>query len=519
MSATQQAGTPAPATPTRIWSPQQLSVFEAVADASPDAPHLVVEALAGTGKTTTIVEALCRLIAANPGRRVVLVAFNKIIAKELERAITKRLGGIPAGVEVRTLHAYGLRAITKAQGRRVLDASATRARIVALGSVWERWEAQEARMACAKLVSAAKGSLCVPDLDALDDAIDTAGIELPSDEESWPRERIVTAAARVLQQTANDTQGPIDFDDMIWLPIVQELPVSTFASVFVDETQDLNPAQLELVMRAAGKRGRITAIGDRNQAIYGFRGADRSAIPRMIERLQAEVLPLSITYRCPKAVVREAQRYVPHFVAAESAPEGIVRHTDLDALRAGAAPGDFVISRLNAPLVSLAFHWLAAGRRCEIRGRDIGAGLASLVKKLAKGLPEEGAIAALRTALDAWEGNEIRRLAAKDLDTTNVSDKAACIRALAEGASGIEDLQGRIARLFSDDDNDGKRAAGSASGIILTSAHRSKGLEADRVWMLRDTFRPEKGTEERNLCYVAITRAKRELVFVRGEAA
>lgn len=512
MTTTQSVGTPVSA---RVWSPQQFSVFEAVADASPDAPHLVVEALAGTGKTTTIVEALCRLIAANPGRRVVLVAFNKIIAKELERAITKRLGGIPAGVEVRTLHSYGLRAITKAQGRRALDASAARARIVALGSAWERWEAQEARMACAKLISSAKGSLCVPDLDALDDAIDTASIELPADEAEWPRERIVTAAARVLQQTASDSRGPIDFDDMIWLPIVQELPVATFASVFVDETQDLNPAQLELVLRAAGKRGRITAIGDRNQAIYGFRGADRSAIPRMIDRLAAEVLPLSITYRCPKAVVREAQRYVPHFVAAESAPEGIVRHTDLDALRAGAAPGDFVISRLNAPLVSLAFHWLAAGRRCEIRGRDIGAGLAALVKKLAKGREELG-IAGLRDALSAWEGNEIRRLAAKDLDTTNVSDKAACIRALAEGAAGIEDLQGRIARLFSDE-ADG--SAGKRGGIVLTSAHRSKGLEADRVWMLRDTFRPEKGTEERNLCYVAITRAKRELVFVRGEAS
>jgi DNA helicase-2/ATP-dependent DNA helicase PcrA len=479
----------APVKPARIWSPQQSAVFDAVADSEPDAPHLVVEALAGTGKTTTIVEAL-RHVRQGP---TLMVAFNKAIAEELAERV-------PGSVQVMTLHSFGLRAITRAHGRRPIDGDATRKRIE--GICGSEWHGREGRTAVARLVSVAKGCLLDADPDTLDRAADEAEIAFP-DDDAWPRERIIKAACVVLEETLEQTEGPLDFDDMIWLPIAQNLKIPQFRWVFVDETQDLNPAQLETVVRAAGGSGRICAIGDRRQAIYGFRGADVRAIPRMIERLQAEVLPLSVTYRCPVAVVRQAQRLVPTIEAAPGAPDGIVRDATFEAMRRDAKPGDFVISRVNAPLVSECLKWISQGVRATIRGREIGAGLATWVKGTkADGIPE------LSVALDAWEKRETARLTKLGRDTQAVADRAACLHVLCESCATVRELLDKIERLFADK---------GAPGIQLMSTHKSKGLEADRVWLLRDTYCKWPGAEEENLLYVGITRSKRELVYVREQ--
>src|SRR5690606_4552665 len=248
---------------------------------------------------------------------------------------------------------------------------------------------------------------------------------------------------------------------------VQDLPVPQYDWVFVDETQDLSPAQLELVIRAAGERGRIVAVGDRRQSIYGFRGADRDAIPRIIERLSADVLPLNVTYRCPRLVVREARKLVPTIEHAPGAPEGIVRTATLAHLEANAQPGDFVVSRANAPLVSLCFRWLAAGRRAQIKGRDIGQGLIAWVRAT-----QATTIPQLVTCLQQWYSAELRRLTALERDTQAVTDRAQCLEALIEGCERVDDVIAKIERLFGE---------GDTLGITLSSTHRAKGLEADRV--------------------------------------
>src|SRR5690606_35186416 len=103
----------------------------------------------------------------------------------------------------------------------------------------------------------------------------------------------------------------VDFDDMIWFPFVYRLNVGKYDVVFVDETQDLNAAQIAMVYSAIKIDGRIIAVGDPFQSIYQFRGADSEAIPNIIKKLSAKTLPLSITYRCPKKVVALAKEIVP----------------------------------------------------------------------------------------------------------------------------------------------------------------------------------------------------------------
>jgi superfamily I DNA/RNA helicase len=252
------------------------------------------------------------------------------------------------------------------------------------------------------------------------------------------------------------------------------------------------------------------AVGDRRQSIYGFRGADRRAIPKIIERLGATVLPLSISYRCPRLVVEQARAIVPTIEAAPGAPDGVVRSCDVSQLERDALPGDFVVSRTNAPLLSLCWKWIKAGRRAEIRGRDIGGGLASWVRGTNATTIDE-----LTTCIEQWFTRELKRRVAIERDTQDVEDKAECLHALCEGAASVQAVLDKIDRLFSNDDREGV----DPGKILLTSTHRAKGLEADRVWLLRDTYCKRKSEEESNLLYVAITRAKRELVFVFDKEA
>lgn len=472
----------------RVWSPFQQAVFDFVED--PTGRHAVVSSVPGSGKTTTLVEALYH---TKQSERVFVGAFAKPIATELEKRVPK--GG---GVEVATWHAFGLKAVTAKLGwKEVKDYVPELTR----GIFGKEWKYREARTACENLVSRAK---CLPRMLAaseLDALADLAGISLPKD---FNRFSICRAAEKILEVSAKAEGRTINFDDMTWLPVIRNLPVKPYHWVFVDETQDLNPVQIELAIKAA-KGGRIVAFGDPQQSIFQFRGADSQAIPNMITRLEAKVLPLSITYRCPRAVVDLAKRIVPAIEAAPGAPEGTVSHVSEKELDTDVRPGDFVISRTNAPLLSWCWRWIKAGRRAEIKGRDIGAGLASWIKGT-KAESTSDLVAVVRS----WARQETARLVEADRDTTAVEDKAACIESLCESTERVSEVLDKIDRIFGEGTGDG-------DGIILTSTHRAKGLEADRVWVLRDTFCKWEGEEESNLLYVAMTRSKRELYLVRGE--
>ena len=464
-------------TTNRTWSIYQQAIFRDVAEGT---GNVLVLARAGTGKTTTIVEALRHIPA---GKTALLVAFNKSIATELEARA-------PQGVAVKTLHAFGFAALrnafqtamdTNKVERIARSLFGTNLPGAVLGNL-------------TRLVSRAKSTLAETEAD-LDNIVDDLDLDVPDDE----RPLFVERAADILGACYRDTRT-CDFDDMIWLAVRHNVRVPTFDFVFVDETQDLNAAQIELAFRAVKRGGRAFAVGDDRQAIYAFRGADEHAVDRVTHKLNARVLPLSITYRCGKAIVALAQAIVPDYEAAPSAPDGLVRQVTDATMRTEATPGDFVISRKNAPLIGLCLGFLAQGKPATIAGRDIGAGLLALVNK-----SKATTIPALLAFVDAWEKAEIDRLTARKRDTQVATDKAECITALTEGASTVAEVKARIEALFSDND-DSKR-------IVCTTTHKAKGLERDRVWVLADTF-STTSTEEDNLWYVAITRAKTELCIL-----
>ncbi len=148
--------------------------------------------------------------------------------------------------------------------------------------------------------------------------MDRYGISLAADIET-----VSTLLDEALDWSLRQKQV-VDYDDMIYVPVRLGLPIPRFDAVFVDEALDLNPVQIELVLRSVRPGGRVFAVGDRQQSLYGWRGADTMAIPNLINRLDATTLPLSISCRCPRRHVKLAGPFTPQMRAAPGAAEGAV---------------------------------------------------------------------------------------------------------------------------------------------------------------------------------------------------
>lgn len=310
-------------------------------------------------------------------------------------------------------------------------------------------------------------------------------------------------AAMELAATVKPVATGIDFSDMIFLPVRNRWLTKTYDLVVVDEAQDMTVAQLEIAQGIC--RGRIIVIGDDRQAVYGFRGADSGSLGRLQGELNARQFSLTTTYRCGKAIVALAQTLVPDFVAGPGNPEGEVTSLAEVDLTKTAGPGCFILSRLNAPLVSTAMALLRAGKRTRVAGRDIGAGLKTLIRKLnGKSIPD------FLKRLASWEDQQVNRMikAKREDRIEAIHDQADMLMSLAQDASSVTELNNRIDALFTDD------GLGAAGLITCSSIHRSKGLEANTVYILESTLR-DSTQEELNIKYVAITRAKTSLVFVR----
>src|SRR5206468_3822369 len=150
---------------------------------------------------------------------------------------------------------------------------------------------------------------------------------------------------------------------------------------FIDEAQDTNPARRALAKLALKPGGRLIAVGDPMQAIYGFTGASHDAMDLIAAEFDTVELPLSVSYRCARTIIGMAQTIVPYLEAAPNAPDGAVSRLPLKTALNALKPSDAVLCRQTAPLVSLAFKLIAAGRGCIILGREIAKGLTNLIDK------------------------------------------------------------------------------------------------------------------------------------------
>jgi hypothetical protein len=469
---------------TMQWSSEQVFIFDWYREGS---GHLVVEAFAGTGKTTTIKEAFSHAHEA----RILYAVFNKRNQKEAAQKITD------PRVEVKTLHAVGFKIIKGWWSSVKPDSSAEYNRCMkAIGR-----DDKELIGKLSKVVAFVKNTI-LKATEASVAAMISNLVELNIDDSEV--DYFARLAIKVLELSkVKPHDNLISFDDMVWLPVEMGWCKPSYDLVTVDEAQDMNLPQLTMARGIC--KGRMVVVGDSRQAIYGFRGAVQNGIGMMKLILKAATLNLTTTYRCPKSVVELAAQIVPSYKAAPEAPQGLV---SVVPSADSAMPGDAILSRLNAPLMPLALSFLRKNIPARIEGRDIGRQLIGMIKSFkAKSVPD------LISKIFAWEAKQVARLdgtkfAEKKIE--QVRDIAQTLQALALDAKSVADVEQKVNGLFEDTDENSRPA------VTLSSVHKAKGLEWNRVFLLCSTFRQSNGGEEANIYYVAVTRSKSELYLVGG---
>jgi len=261
-----------------------------------DGPLLVL-AGAGSGKTRVITEKIAYLIEScgfSPSN-IAAITFTNKAAREMQERVTRLLAGRPAkGLTISTFHALGVRILreeAKALGYKpnfsILDASDTFAIVSELAGSVDKGSIRKLQ----SLMSNWKSSLVSPD-QARKDA----------------RNETETLAANAFTSYAATLRAyqAVDFDDLIALPVtlfedhpeVRDKWQNRLRYLLIDEYQDTNAGQYRMLRLLAGPRAAFTAVGDDDQAIYGWRGADIEnlrGLPRDYPNLK--VIKLEQNYR------------------------------------------------------------------------------------------------------------------------------------------------------------------------------------------------------------------------------
>lgn len=495
---------------TTTFSPQQNAFLHWIDTGT---GSCVLEAVAGAGKTTTLLEGAKRLIAK--GLKVAIMAYNKKIAEEI-KGKTKGWPNLFVG----TVHSFGFSALRYRFKSIKVDA-------YKVANLCDRDGILDGTTYPFKdniidLVSYAKQRALgvvgrIEDTKAWMDMIehfDVFGDEKDLDPKDIPVDEIIRDAKKVLS-LSNSITTEIDYDDMVYLPLILRVPFFRNDVVMVDEAQDTNPARRALVRCIVKAGGRVIAVGDRHQAIYGFTGADADSLDLIRKDFNAVELPLTTTFRCPKAVVGYAQKWVSHITAASTAPEGSVSTMPLsDIYTRNDLNGDTaVLCRNTKPLVELAFSLIRRRIGCKVEGRDIGNGLIKLATKWKVKNTDK-----LAEHLEKYKEAQVTKFLAKKQETRaqSIEDQVETLFVIIEdcnkqGKHTVDCVVEAINAIFADD----------VKGVLtLSTIHKSKGREFDTVyWLDRKGTLPSKYArqdwqlaQEDNLCYVCATRAKKSLI-------
>jgi DNA helicase-2/ATP-dependent DNA helicase PcrA len=523
----------------------RLDAMQRVAASAPGGPMLIV-AGPGTGKTRTLTHRIAYLCAelGVPPQRCLAITFTRRAAEELRERLDGLLGTEAAGVTVGTFHALGLTVLREnaaAAGLsprfRVADEDERVAALLEAGATSER----EARR-------------------LLGGGLDPE------------------ASARYAK--ALRARDRVDLDDLIALPValleadrqLVERYRERWGWVFVDEYQDVDEVQYRLLRLLCPEGGNICAIGDPDQSIYAFRGADVRYFLRFAQDFtHARVVRLTRNYRSSAPILATATQAVApttlvpgrrldparvdpdapmvgRYAAASPADEadfvvrtidelvGGLSHRSLDSGRVDGrdAPGGAlgfgdvaVLYRTDAQAAVILDALVRAGipvqKRSHDRLRD-RAGVAALVRELRFAAGLGGAVAArVRLAAQVLVG----RLAEPTLDEPDATLSAADVHAAADVLAPLalrcgDDLERFLTEVETGAEVDALDPR--AQAVTLLTLHAAKGLEFPVVFLvgLEDGLLPlrppgtgrldaEAEAEERRLFFVGLTRAQQRL--------
>ncbi len=468
--------------PSHSPTTEQLDIINAVGLSS---ANMMIEALAGTGKTTTLELLAHQLPRTAP---ILYLVFNK---KNAEEAVAR----MPSYIVPKTFNSIGhsiwattisrsLKLNAKKVGdiyKAIIDEAPRKKQSL----LWGCFGAVTSGVALAK----ALGYLPADTYPGIQPLLSQGAFHGLLDEE--PDDLTSDLIDAVLVRSIKAAfDGIVDYNDQIYMPALFRTTVPRYSIILVDEYQDLSPVNHALLAKLA--RGRLIGVGDPHQNIYGFRGAKAGGMSEAITTYAMDTFPLSTSFRCPSEIVRHVHWHVPHFRAIRtggnvSIPQRFA-HSDI-------ADGSTIICRNNAPLIRAAFGLLGVGRSVSIAGSDIGPRLIGIMKKLG---PEDLRQPKVFEAIAEWEAEKLSR------ESKSAGDYANCMRVFAEHGTDLGQALRYAEHIFA-----------QRGTILLSTIHKAKGLEWPNVihldpWLVRKHPTPQN----KNLEYVASTRSSDSLTEV-----
>lgn len=467
-----------------------------------DRPLLIV-AGPGTGKTLTIVRRIGNLVRQGiRPENILAVTFTNRAAREMKERAVSLLGEAAKEIFIGTFHLLGLGIMRASRGNDV--AICSRDEQVELLQSLLNISANKARQT-ADAVSRVKN-----DLDAGDNEM----------------RDVYTAYQSALRQ-----RNMVDFDDLILLPIdiLQNDPMNRFRDRFthimVDEYQDINPVQCRLLKQLAGSRAHVCAIGDADQAIYSFRGADAAAFRSFSEDFgNAETVALAENYRSSATVLAAASGLIRNNqqrIERETVPtKGPGRRVAVVSAQDERAEAEFIVREIEARIGGTSHDRMRRAPGTPGASEEAFCfsdfGVIFRTNAQARALEEAFSISGIPYQVIGRKSS---------LQATEIAETLAYLRSLADsdGPDSSDSGDPEEAKLLTAADYFDPRA----DAVTLTTLHTAKGLEFRVVFiagveegLLPHTLARE-GTdidieEERRLFFVGMTRACDELFLVRA---
>lgn len=484
------------------YSPYQEDIFKEYTNGN---KNISISAGPGAGKTTTLLKLLT---LADARKKVIFLAFNASIVAELKSKA-------PQNIEVSTLHALGLRYIKEYYGKIKVSTYKTYNIIKKLSEDWH--DISDKKMyKYSKNIEDISNRVRLRNLMPTIENVSMEAIEIDAIVDELIIERsikVIKAASKMPNESLETNE--IDFIDMINIPINNnDVLKPEYDEVFIDESQDLNTTQQLFIKGLIKPNGRFIAVGDKNQSIYKFMGADEDAYESLKSSDNTIELLLPISYRCGANIIKKANEIYDVIEIPEGQHDGVViEDGNLDNVK----ENDFVLCRNNKPLIAVYYNFIKKGIQSYIKGKEVGKDILTLIAKMGT-VSSKGELRLKLTNKITTVRESLKKKGIESVDShpqvVSLIEKIDIIDIISQKVNTVEEINKELENIFKD----------NGTGVILQTIHKSKGTESDNVYIYKPDLIPSKYAvsesdliQENNLLFVAITRAKKNLIFVKNE--
>lgn len=528
-----------------LYQEEIIKAIQAQARA-PRKQGIIIEALAGCGKSSTIILTCIELkkMRITP-KQVAILIFGRKNADDIKLKLGQKIDGWWES-SVQTLHSFGFGIYRKALninkdnkceliGSKYTDI--TQIKLPELLQECKSLNKLEKSHAMRTIIELESEFLEVVDMlreycyepnsENIESIIKLYSIPIKTDEDEF--RFVIKAAELVLKEARRQAleERIIDFTDMAWIPwIEREEPrfARQFENMrnmikffFLDECQDSNVLQnniLKLIIDPT--KSFLTAVGDRNQAVFFFRGSLSDGMDTIKKEFNGISLDLPVCYRCGTSHLELVRSKFPHIEIQPrpNAPEGEIRaipHSDLKHVFKNKSLTYIAVSRKKAPLVTTAIQLLAEGLPVKIKDRKLGVKLHKKVQDICRKMKYKYNPKNFILITREYREIQLKYLAQFKNSEELIIDFEDNLLAIQEifkqhQPKFLKDWKKIVDEIFAKEDE--------SAPIELHTIHSGKGGEG-QVSVIIDPYSipiefrdqtPEQRLQEDNLLYVALTR-------------